>query len=194
MTLVEVLHLSEQDDAVLHYIMISTVLTPKLISLFDLIEHQYKDEKIIHYTKKSREQCKKCIHKSILSASKSTGIEPKVLRMSMHAYFIIDDAITTASIKEKIHYWNLCYAIACRQQQQVAPFQLKLPEFVPLNCGFVELSRDEICMELEDYAEEIECWLDNYFEYDDFSTDSRYDEIVEVMANLRLLASKLPEC
>lgn len=64
--------------------------------------------------------------------------------------------------------------------------------FVQTYC--CDLSADAIERELYDYSDEIEAWLDLYYEYNDYNDNGEqhiYDEIISVITDLRFLAGTL---
>lgn len=172
-------------------VMATTVMTPKLILLLDMIQVQYKDSKVAEVALQNRRKCINYIHNCMSNTNQS----PSILRLAANLYYLYDDVLVTSSIRDKIIAWKTAYQIAERQVSGTSPVKLTVSDIPFLYTEFF-LARESIEQELIDFSDEIEAWLDIYItEYDDFDeSDGQnvYDEIVSIMTDLRFLAGILP--
>ena len=150
-------------------------------------------ERTREHTRELKENCKACISDCRKTASASNKISPDILRMTSSLYALWDNITVAAPIKEKIQIWESCYAIALQQKSGIAPFHIEVSACARSRAEYIELSNEDICDELLDYAGEIEAWLDEYFseEYDEYSTDEEYDIFVKIQVGLEFLAEIL---
>lgn len=177
------------------YMMITTIITPKLIDLLDLILMQNHTEHIGEHIRELKKNCKTCISDCRKAASVSNKISPDILRMTASLYALWDNITVAAPIKEKVQIWETCYAIAMQQKTGIAPYRIDVSVCTQSGAEYIELSKEDICDELLDYAGEIEAWLDEYFseEYDEYSTDEEYDIFIEIQVRLEFLAKMLSD-
>lgn len=177
------------------YMMITTVATPKLIDLLDMILMQNHTERTREQIRELKDNCKACISDCRKTASAFNKISPDILRMTVSLYALWDNITVAAPIKEKVQIWESCYAIALQQKAGIAPYQIDVSACARSRAEYIELSKENICDELLDYAGEIEAWLDEYFseEYDEYSTDEEYDMFVKIQVGLEFLAEILSD-
>lgn len=170
--------------------MATTVMTPKLILLFDMIQLQFQNSKASEVALQNRQKCISYIHNCFKNV---TDQNPAILRLAANLYYLYDDVLVTSSIKDKINVWKLAYQIADRQIHGISPLKVSVSDIPFLHTEFCVLTKDSIEKELYDYSDEIEAWLDIYIEYDDYdeSDGHTYDEIISIMTDLRFLAGIL---
>lgn len=176
------------------YVMAITVLTPKLILLFDMIQLHYKEQdqkNLAEVAWRCRHKCTTYIHNCIANIA---DLNQSSLRLAANLYYLYDDVLVASSIQDKIKAWKTAYLIAERQVLKHAPVSISVSDipFVPTDC--CDLSTEDIERELQDYSDEIEAWLDIYYEYDDFNDNDEqhiYDEIISIITDLRFLAGIL---
>lgn len=172
-------------------VMATTVMTPKLILLLDMVQAQYKDSKVAEVALQNRRRCTNYIHNCI---SNVTSQNPTTLRLAANLYYLYDDVLVTSSIKDKIIAWKTAYQIAERQAYGIAPIKVTVSD-IPFLCQEFSLPKESIEQELNDYSDEIEAWIDIYItEYDDFDESDEqnvYNEIISIMTDLRFLAGIL---
>lgn len=176
-------------------VMTTTVMTPKLTLLLDIIQARYRDSRLSEIAVKIRRESSKFIHKSIKNLAKEMDVG--TLRMAAGLYHLYDDVICASSIQEKITAWKTAYTIAQRQTAHISPLQIHITQIPVSLHELCELSDDQICLELYDYADEIEAWLDCYMdEYDDFDDSdetSLYDDALSIMTGLRLISNSVKQ-
>lgn len=139
-------------------------------------------------------QTKQLLMESAKEASRSTGITPERLYRVVYLYNKIDENVIAASIRHKIELYFDCLDKVLSEPP--SPHLL----FYPLGLNNMELpgylTDEEICLELDDYADEIDDWLDIEFEdeYDDYcEEDQGFDCYVELSAKLWMLSKLIRE-
>lgn len=182
----------EQDTRLRQCVMATTVMTPKLILLLDMIQLQYQNSTVSEVAQQNRRKCANYIHSCM---SNVTDQSPAILRLAANLYYLYDDVLVTSSIREKIIAWKTVYQIAERQIQEVAPVKISVSDIPFVHTELCNLTKDSIEKELYDFSDEIEAWLDLYMtEYDDFDESDEqniYDEMISIMTDLRFLAGIL---
>lgn len=173
-------------------VMATTIMTPKLILLLDMVQAQYKDSTVAEVALQNRRKCTNYIHNCM---SNVTNQSPITLRLAANLYYLYDDVLVTSSIRDKITAWKTAYQIAEKQVHGIAPIKVTVSDIPFVHTDFF-LPKESIEQELNDFSDEIEAWLDIYItEYDDFDESDEqniYDEVVSIMTDLRFLASILP--
>lgn len=173
-------------------VMATTVMTPKLILLLDMVQTQYKDSKAAEVAFLNRRKCINYIHNCISNVMNQS---PTTLRLAANLYYLYDDVLVTSSIRDKIIAWKTAYQIAEKQVRGSAPVKVTVSDIPFLYTEFF-LPKESIEQELNDFSDEIESWLDIYItEYNDFDESDEqdiYNEIVSIMTDLRFLAGILP--
>ncbi len=139
-------------------------------------------------------QTKQLLMESARSASRSTGITPERLYRVVYLYNKIDETLIAASIRHKIELY-----FDCLDKVLSEPPSLNIL-FYPLGLNNMELpcclTDEEICLELDDYVDEIDAWLDIEFaeEYDNYcEKDQGFDCYVELSAKLWMLSKLIRE-
>lgn len=175
------------------YMMATTVITPKLIDLLNMILYENYPERTKEQIHKLKKNCQTYISDCRQVVSASGEVSPDILRMTASLYALWDNILVAASIQEKIQSWEICYAIARQQKANMAPYDLIVSACAKSKAEYITLSMEEICSELIDYADEIEAWLDEYFleEYDDYSDNEEFDRIIKIQTGLEFLAQIL---
>lgn len=181
------------------YVMATTIITPKLIDLLDLTFVQKHSDRVKELIRDITTLCQKSIYDSRKMVIIKEDISPDILRATSSLYALWDHAAISASIKEKVHFWEICYSIAAQQESDTAPYELSLSPFAKSGVEYITLSTDEICRELLDYADEIEALLEEYFseEYDEFNVNDEYDIFIRIQTGLefltQILSGEIPE-
>lgn len=175
-------------------VMATTVMTPKLILLLDIIQLQYQEKncKIAEAALQYRRKYATYIHDCILNV---TELNQTALRQAANLYYSYDDILVTSSIQDKVAVWKAIYLIAERQVLKQAPVKITVSDIPFAKTDYCDLSKDSIEKELYDYSDEIEAWIDIYMiGYEDYNDDDEqhiYDEIISIMTDLRFLAGIL---
>lgn len=172
-----------------------TVLTRKFILLFMIVKYAYENEgRFDELCDAICRQAKLLLMESAKEASRSTGITLEQLYRVVYLYNKIDENLIAASIRHKIELYFDCLDKVLSELP--SPHLL----FYPLGLNNMELpcylTDEEICLELDDYVDEIAAWLDIEFEdeYDDYcEEDQGFDCYVELSAKLWMLSKLIRE-
>lgn len=172
------------------HVMISTTMTTKLLMLLDMLQQEYQEKRVTQLAAELRVRCKKCLHDSICASVKECMITPDILRLAANLYSLYDNVLITATIPEKISAWKIACSIARQQHLDLAPFSLSIPQLPESKIEYCKLTPIQISDELLDYADEIDAWLNGYFdEYDEYSEDKEFDVFVCILTDLQFLAN-----
>ncbi len=179
------------------HILCTTVFTHKFHLLLQIAK--YASEKNGHFDELCDTICKRAkqlLMESARSASRSTGITLEQLYRVVYLYNKIDENLIAASIRHKIELYFDCLdkVLSEPPSLHLLFYPLGLNSIVPdFSC---HLADEEICLELDDYADEITAWLDIEFEdeYDDYCVeDQGFDCYVELSAKLWILSKLIRE-
>lgn len=134
--------------------------------------------------------------KSAKDASHSTTIPLERLYRAVYLYNKIDEDLVAASIRHKIELYFDCLDKVLSEPP--SPHLLFYPPGLNnMNLDIpCHLADEDICLELDDYADEINAWLDIEFaeEYDDYCEEDRgFDCYVELSAKLWMLSNLIRE-
>lgn len=179
------------------YVMASTILSAKFVYLLQIVENTLRYNSYVHELA-AKVRCNSNNYKrSILkTASADTGLPLDILLHCSAFYSKIDLQISAASIEKKISIWNNCMIKAMESKKQM-PNNFILAPAIPLAKKelLVELDDEQIVSELLDYADEIQAWLDIHFadEYDEYSDDEKFMDIVCIMVDLEFMANCIKE-
>lgn len=167
----------------MRYILASTFVTPKLLSLFDLITLRSPNKKILRLTTDTRSACKDFRNHSYTAAP----LDKTILKLAGALYAIYDDAITIRGPHSKIKAWKIANAIACRQIQGGPSCKIQVFDTIMPNLCKAEPSLDSIADKLIEYADDCQAWLNEQY------IDSDDDEVTEIIIRLHLLAKMIRE-
>ena len=185
--------LFERDTRLRRCAMATTVITPKLILLLDIIQLKHQDSRIAEAALENRRKCANYVHNCMNVPEQN----PAVLRLAANLYYLYDDVLVTSSIEDKVVAWKTTYQIAARQLYGASPVKISVSDIPFLHTEYCDLATESIERELYDYSDEIEAWLDLYMtDYDDYDESEHdgqdiYDEAVSIMTDLRFLAGIL---
>lgn len=133
---------------------------------------------------------------SAKDTSHSTTISLEQLYRTIQFYNEIDEKLVAASIRHKIELYFECLDKTLSLSASV-PFPFHPTGLCKINSELLcTLTDEQICLELDDYADEINAWLDIEFEdeYDDYCEyDQGFDCYVELSAKLWILAKLIRE-
>jgi len=179
--------------------MSATVFTPKFFALLDALQPPEFPKHLAECAAETKHRSRKYMHQVY---SKPCTEEPasgsQTFRLAAKLYALYDDVLVSDGIQEKIQAWKAAYLAARQQFLQEAPYKVKVSDIpsVPFkHCEDVPLSEyyHGIAHELLDYSDELDSWLDLYFtdEYDPDAQSSLFDEIVQIIADLRAMADEV---
>lgn len=179
------------------HILCTTVFTRKFLLLIMIAKLTYENE--VHFGELCDTICNRAnrlLMKSAKDASRSTGISVERLYRVVYLYNEIDEKLVAASIKRKIELYFECLdKVFSKPASTLLPFHRS--GLYKINPEFLcKLTDEQICLELDDYADEINAWLDIEFEdeYDDYcEQDQGFDCYVELSAKLWILAKLIRE-
>jgi len=173
-----------------------TILTPKMLSLLDFLQKSCNlDDRTLLRVNELIQSCKDCLSKSIAESSRKSKLPSRIFRRTAQFYSLKDEVILSASIQEKILLWRLSLAesyqeyLYCTSQKFLSITTIReIPK-----TNILDLSLEQIILELIDYADEIDAWFDIEFadEYDDYHEQSEFDDLVKISASLRILSEQL---
>lgn len=184
----------EHDMELRQYVMATTVMTPKLTQLLDILQSQYqgRDCKISEIVTQYRHKCATYINDCILNV---TNLNPTILRLAAKLYYTYDDVLVVSSIQDKIIAWKIAYQIAERQVLGHSSVKISVSDIQFVQANNIDLSKDSIAKELHDLSDEIWAWFELYFDdyndHDDSKGQHDYDEILAIMTDLHFLADIL---
>ncbi|MDM8298082.1 hypothetical protein QUW58_23075 [Enterocloster aldenensis] len=141
-------------------------------------------------------RAKQLLMKSAKDASHSTTIPLERLYRAVYLYNKIDEDLVAASIRHKIElYFDCLYKVL---SEPPSPHLLFYPPGLNnMNLDIpCHLADEDICLELDDYVDEINAWLDIEFEdeYDNYcEADQGFDCYVELSAKLWMLSKLIRE-
>lgn len=174
------------------HILCTTVFTHKFLLLIMIAKLAYEGEgRLGELCDKICNQTKLLLMESAKEASRSTGITLEQFYRVVYLYNKIDENLIAASIRHKIELYFDCLdkVLSEPPSLHLLFYPLGLNSIVPdFSC---HLADEEICLELDDYADEITAWLDIEFadEYDDYcEADQGFDCYVELSAKLWMLS------
>lgn len=174
--------------------MATTVMTPKLVLLLDIVQLQYQNQnsKAVEVARKYRRKCATYIHNCILNVA---DLNQTALRLAANLYYSYDDILIASSIEEKIAVWKTAYLIAEKQVLGSPIVKISVSDIPFTEADYCELAKDFIEKELYDYSDELEAWVDiymkDYEEYNDDDEQQIYDDIISIITDLRFLAGIL---
>lgn len=178
--------------------MSSTVFTPKFFALLDQVRQPGFPKHLAECSAETRRRCRKLVHQVFSSPEIQEPADPKTLRLAAKLYAIFDDILLVAPMEEKISLWKASYLAAEQQLLQTASFKLDLSDIpaIPPEQN-PDISFRQLCCgmsgELLDYSDELEAWLDLHFvnEFDAYSESAPFDEVVQVISDLRSMAKEI---
>lgn len=179
------------------HILCATVLTRKFVMLVMIAKCIYENEgRFGELCDTILDRSAQLLTESARNASNSTGILTERLYHTIQLYNEKDEKLVAASIRHKIKLYLECLDEALSAPSPV-PLPLHPTGLYRINTELLcDLTDDQICLELIDYADEIDAWLDIEFEdeYDDYCIeDQGFDCYVELSAKLWMLAKLIRE-
>lgn len=179
------------------HILCTTVFTRKFLLLIMIAKFTYENEgRFGELCDTICNRANRLLIKSAKDASRSTGISAERLYRVVYLYNEIDEKLVAASIRKKIDLYFECLDKTLSLSAPV-PFPLWPTGLYKINpASLCYLTDEDICLELDDYVDEINAWLDVEFEdeYDDYcEEDQGFDCYVELSAKLWILAKLIRE-
>lgn len=178
--------------------MSSTVFTPKFFALLDRVRQPDFPHHLAECAAETRRRCRRYVHQIFSSPAIKEPADPQTLRLAAKLYAIFDDILLAAPMEEKIGLWKASYLAAEQQLLQTASFKVDISDIpaIPPESSSGTSFRQLCCGmagELLDYSDELEAWLDLHFvnEFDSYSEASPFDEVVQVISDLRSMAKEI---
>lgn len=180
--------------ALRQHTMAAVVCNPGLCDLLCLIGCQTDDARVARLAREAQDLCMSYLHTTRKKAA-TTRIPAGILRTADALYGLMDNALTAASIRERIVMWHTACTMAIHQANRTAPYSLTTSDCIASHASdYVTMSTADICAELLDASDLIEAYLDDYFpdEYDDNDAEDKgFDAVVQLMIRLKFLAGVL---
>ena len=179
------------------HILCTTVFTRKFLLLIMIAKFTYENEgRFGELCDKILDLSERLLMQSAKDTSRSSRISMERLYWVVYLYNEIDEKLVAASIRRKIDLYFECLDKVLSEP----PTTLLL--FRPTGLYKINpdslcyLTDEDICLELDDYADEINAWLDVEFEdeYDDYcEEDQGFDCYVELSAKIWILSKLIRE-
>lgn len=180
------------------YMMSATVITPQLLTtLQDIIDSTSWDSDLHRCASQTLQRCQDYSRRYLLNVSKQLDIPTETLLLAHKLYGLLDAAILTASVEEKINLFEAVYLSTLKQTENQLPYYVHLQThsyYLPAAITNDDLHK--LADIIQDCTEDIEAWLDIQLadEYDDFNPNQPdLDPVVELLSSLQILTVLLLE-
>ena len=179
------------------HILCTTVFTRKFLLLIMIAKLTYENEgRFGELCDKILALANQLLVTSAKDASHSTTISLEQLYRTIQFYNEIDEKLVAASIRRKIDLYFECLDKVLSEPPTTL-LLFRPTGLYKINLGLLcKLTDEQICQELDDYADEINAWLDIEFvdEYDDYCVeDQGFDCYVELSAKIWILSKLIRE-